>query len=281
MRIWVTRTAPANQQTGARLRDMGHEAVCTPVLAVRRLPAELPCNQPQGIVFTSRNGVLHHPLDAGLLDVPVFAVGASTADMALRAGYSDVRSADGDVRDLQRLILGSLSSPSRLLHFAGRDVAGDLIGFLRRFGHLVERRCVYVSDAVPMRWLLDVRSSLPTIDGILAHSPRGASRVARVLRGTGWRGKIWCISEACALELVGVPGIDLRFTNSPDEAALVAMVGQADETLRAPTPTRSAARHLTLVETESRIVRHANDNDPQSARPDPDTDDDDPSPPAA
>lgn len=77
-----------------------------------------------------------------------------------------------------------------------------------------------------VRWLLDIRKELPSIDGILVHSPRAAERVARVLAGTGWRGRVWCISEACALKLAGVSGIQMHFASRPTEAALIEMVRQ-------------------------------------------------------
>lgn len=235
MRIWVTRTEPDNEGTAARLKALGHEVVSVPVLGVRAFSAEPPELVPDAIVFTSVNGVRHHPKRARLTSLPVFAVGHATARAARTAGYVDVRSAGGDVRDLQRLILNDLAPPARIVHFGAREAAGDLKGFLRRFGYLVERRIVYTAHAVAIRWLLEVRTGLPSIDGILIHSPRAAERVARVLAGTSWQGKIWCLSEACALRLTDVPGIQLHFTSRPDEAALIEMVRQ-DKVIRMPCP---------------------------------------------
>ena len=233
MRIWVTRTAPDNAATALRLEALGHDVVSVPVLGIRPFEAE-PLNAlPDAIVFTSSNGVRHHPTSPALFGVPVFAVGRATAEAAKTAGYDDVRSADGDVCDLQRLILEQVPPSSRLVHFGAREVAGNLKGFLRRFGYLVERRVVYTAYAVAVRWLLEVRIGLPSIDGIVVHSPKAAERVARVLAGTSWRGKIWCISEACALRLAGVPDIELHFTSRPDDAALIDMV-RHDGVIRMP-----------------------------------------------
>ncbi|RYY26712.1 MAG: uroporphyrinogen-III synthase [Sphingomonadales bacterium] len=226
MRIWVTRTAPENAGTAASLEDLGHTALNAPVLEVRALECDPLRDTPDAIVFTSSNGVRHHPACSSLFHIPVFAVGIRTAEAALAAGYVDVRSADGDIVDLQRKVLAELPPPARLVHFGAREVAGNLKGFLRRFGYLVERRAVYAAQPVAIRWLLDIRTELPSIHGILVHSPRAAERVARVLAGTGWCGRVWCISEACALKLSGVAGIEIHFASRPTEAAVMEMVRQ-------------------------------------------------------
>ena len=233
MRIWVTRTTPGNARTAASLEDLGHAVLNTPVLEIRVLESDRLRHVPDGIVFTSSNGVRHHPPCPELFHIPVFAVGARTAEAALAAGYADVRSADGDIVDLQRMILSELPPPARLVHFGARQVAGDLKGFLRPFGYLVERRAVYASEPVAVRWLLEIRRELPSIDGILVHSPRAAERVARVLAGTGWTGRVWCISEACAFKLAGLTGIRMHFASRPTEAALLEMV-RLDGVVRMP-----------------------------------------------
>lgn len=232
MRIWVTRTAPENGATARRLQALGHDVVSVPVLDVRAVDSEPLRAMPDAIVFTSGNGVRHHPLRPEMLDIPVFTVGDRTAEAASEAGYRNIRSADGNIADLQRLILSELP-PCRLVHFGGRDTAGDLKGFLGLFGYRVDRRIVYAAHAVAIRWLLEVRTALPTIDGIVVHSPRAGERVARLLSGTGWTGKIWCISEACALRLSGVPGVQIRFAARPDEAALIELV-RRNEVIRMP-----------------------------------------------
>lgn len=261
MRIWVTRTAPDNASSAARLRQLGHDVVTAPVLEVRRSEAEPICFEPDAIVFTSCNGVRHHRVNPELLNLPVFAVGDRTAREARLSGYLDVRSAAGDVRDLQRAILDQLPPPALILHYAARDVAGDLRGVLRRFGYLVERRTVYAAHSVAVRWLLEVRNQLGSIDGILVHSPRAADRVARVLAGTRWTGSIWCISEACALRLAGVPGIEIHFALRPTEDALIEMIRQHD-VVRIPcrAAPRLAAVGAGLSQRSPREMS-ANDND--------------------
>lgn len=222
MRIWVTRTAPDAASTARRLEQLGHRVIAEPVLEVRAVDSDAQ-SRPQAIVFSSVNGVRHHQPDAALLDLPVFAVGDRTARAARDAGYRTIFSARGDVGDLQRLILRTLP-PSRLVHVCARETAGDLVGFLSRRGYRVERRVSYVADPVPLRSLVWLRRTLAEIDAILIHSPRAAARVAKLLAGTGWNGRVWCISRACAAQLTDVPGITVECARRPTEAAMIEMV---------------------------------------------------------
>ena len=64
-----------------------------------------------------------------LIKLPLFAVGQRSADAARQAGFSDVTSAGGDVRDLVRLIAERRADATApLLYLAGEDRAADLVG---------------------------------------------------------------------------------------------------------------------------------------------------------
>lgn len=224
MRIWVTRTAPDDVSTATRLRVRGHAVVRAPVLDVRELDAGPVLCAPDAIAFTSLNGVRHHPADDALFGTPAFAVGRRTARAAADAGYREVRSADGDVVALQRLMEASLPPSARIVHFCGLHTAGDIKGNLERRGHRVDRRVVYEAKAMPPGWLHAVRCILPSIDGVMVHSPRAARQVAATLAGTNWTGALWCISRACADELSGLPGVDVGIASRPTEDALMALL---------------------------------------------------------
>ncbi|MHA3842403.1 uroporphyrinogen-III synthase [Sphingomonas aestuarii] len=223
MRIWVTRSAPDNARTVKNLVALGHDALAAPVLDIRPLSIDVAGERPAGLIFTSRNGVRHHSVSADRLDIPVFTVGDKTADAASALGYRQVWSANGDVVALQRLILDTLP-PSRIVHFCGQHSAGDLKGYLGRFGYRVERRPVYAARPVPLRWMLDIRQSLPTIDGIVVHSPRGAERIARLINRADWSGQIWCISKACTLLLDHCRNVEISHAQAPVEAAIMDLI---------------------------------------------------------
>ena len=231
MRLWVTRTAPANLVTASRLRAMGHKVVALPVLEVHAVADAPPPAKPDAIVFTSMHGVRHHRADAAWRDVPVYAVGDSTGGAARQAGYRRVSSAGGDVRDLEALILREMVEPARILHFSPSEPAGALCERLRSHGHAAERHVVYETHAAGDGLLAAAMASLGRLDAILVHSPKGARRVAELISGSGWAGTIFCISAACAFELRALPGIRVRIAGRPTEQSLLALVRP-----RAPAP---------------------------------------------
>lgn len=225
--LWVTRTSPDNEKTADALRSVGFNALAMPVLRVAALPAKALDEQPHAIVFTSVNGVRHHSICPALLDIPVFAVGNRTAQSAALAGYTKVASADGDVSDLERLIVQSLPPGSRILHLSARRPAGDLTGNLHRKGYRAIRMAVYETRENTVADILANLPGLERIGGIMIHSPR-AGRVVRCCLDKSPRrfdGIVYCISAAAAAPFVGIGGIDIRVAARPDEASMLALIG--------------------------------------------------------
>src|SRR5690242_5683689 len=102
LRVLVTRAEPGASETGERLRALGYQPIVEPVFAVAPIPVALPAFD--ALAFTSANGVRVFAKLSPRRDAPVFCVGGRTADAALEAGFSNVRSADGDVAALAELI---------------------------------------------------------------------------------------------------------------------------------------------------------------------------------
>lgn len=147
--LWVTRTAPYNLLTAHRLRAMGINVLAGPVLDIRPVAVSRPAGRPDALVFTSAHAVRHHPLEPGWREIPVYTVGDRTAEAAQRSGYRLIRSANGDVDDLQRLIRRTLPVSSRLFHFGARQTAGDLCGELVSVGYRASKHVVYEAAPAP------------------------------------------------------------------------------------------------------------------------------------
>lgn len=220
--IWVTRTAPDNTVTLEWLSQNGLDAVGVPVLETLRLQAPTPEIRPDVIVFTSVNGVRHHPADAALCNLPTYAVGDRTADAARSAGFRDVISAAGDVSDLEKLILRSVKSESLLFHFSALLPAGDLARNLTSSGLSVLRLAVYETRRVSHERLCGDLPSLEELDGIVLHSPRAALSVAEYLdrSSTPFAGTVFCISQAAAQPLDHLQRANVRVAERPDESSI-------------------------------------------------------------
>lgn len=241
---WITRTAPLASRTAAALADLGHGSLIAPVLQSHPIFGP-PKMRPEAIVFTSAHGVANHPFDPSWSELPVFAVGDSTAHVAEHCGYRDVRSARGAVEDLQRLIATSLPRPARVLYFGAREPAGDLHDYLLRSGYQAEHCVVYeTSDSSRMHRRVAL-TALPAFDAILIHSPKAARRVAEVIARHAWTGLVFCISEACAEEFGCLDRLSVQVAIQPSETSLMALIRRVSPTARQPT--RSSFGELFLL----------------------------------
>ncbi len=227
LRLWVIRARPGAEATAARLVEMGHHPLVSPLLAVRRLQPRLDLTGVGAIAFTSRNGVAAfaalHPERA----LPVFAVGDATAEAARAAGFLHVRSASGDVNDLAALIIAGAVDGAVLIAGA-REPAGDLPGALKAAGVETRAAVLYAAVAAPGgRGLAALKAG--KLDGVLIHSPRAARRLADLTEGlvpAAGAVPAFCISPAAAAPLGVSPAFAPVAADHPDEAALLSLLGK-------------------------------------------------------
>jgi uroporphyrinogen-III synthase len=226
MLLWVTRSSPFNLRTSRVLAELGHRSIIAPVLKIRPIGILTPVTEPTAIAFTSGHGILHYPnpFREKWRSLPVFTVGRHSADLARARGHTDVRSADGNVSDLRDLILGSVSRFGHVVHFGALESAGDLVGDLRNAGLGAEHIAVYESTETTAEQLKSVAVGLPHVDGIIAHSPKGAAVAAELARRTRWHGIVFALSEACAKAFERVPGVAVETALAPTETALMDLV---------------------------------------------------------
>ncbi len=240
MRLLVTRPAPDGERTAAALRARGHDVMLAPLLDIEPEPeADLGPGPWDGVLITSANAVravAAHDRKAGLLGLPLYAVGRRSAEAARAAGFTDVVSADGDATGLARLVAARPGRPQvrlPLLYLAGEDLAADLAGALAAQG--VATRTVVVYRAVVATSLpADVKEALAAgaVDGVLHYSPRSADAftalaLAALIDLKQLTTKHYCVSAAVAAPLrrAGAPAIIVAAR--PDESSLLALINSA------------------------------------------------------
>ncbi|RZJ86859.1 MAG: hypothetical protein EON88_23925, partial [Brevundimonas sp.] len=169
-RVWITRAQPGADRTARRLADLGFEAVVAPVLTIRPLAFEPPApNTGAVLAFTSANGVAAFAgFASAFRDHPVFTVGAATAEAARTAGFTQVRSADGDAQALARL-LAEVAPTGLLLAPGAAQPAADLQA-LTGPGVRIQPLAVYEA--------METDVVAPNFDAVLIHSPRAARAIA-------------------------------------------------------------------------------------------------------
>lgn len=231
--ILVTRPQPDADTTAAKLRSRGHEALVAPLLSLEAIEADLTAGRPwAGVLVTSANALrtLPQPTIAPLAALPLLAVGRRTAEAARDTGFSDVQSADGDMRALVRLAIARVRAPDApLLYLAGEERSGDLAAELDRSGIRVETRIVYrmrAERAFPQ----PARTALAAgrIGGVVHFSRRSAETFCACAQADGVEGPALSAVQYCLSEAVGAvfrPGMTaVRIAPRPEEDALLDLI---------------------------------------------------------
>src|SRR3569833_2173649 len=175
MRIAITRPEPNGERSAKALRAQGHDVLLAPLMRIETAAADL-AGQWSAVVVTSANAPAALAGDAlrALLALPVFAVGARSADAARTAGFRDVTSADGDVHRLVSLVVERHRGSAPLLYLAGEHRAADFVGVLAQHGIEARTRVVYRTVTAPFPPLLVDAVRDGTLDAVVLYSALSA-----------------------------------------------------------------------------------------------------------
>jgi uroporphyrinogen-III synthase len=230
MRVVVTRPQSDGERTAAVLRARGHEVLVAPLMRVESIAANLG-GEWRAVVVTSANApiaIMESAARSALIRLPLFAVGQRSAEAGRQAGFRDVVSADGDARDLVRLIATRVTGGGApLLYLAGEDRAADLLGDLSARGIAAEMRVVYRGVTVSFPPELTKALEAREVDAVLHFSRRSADNYVAGAKRAGIAGPALAVRHLClsaqvaeALAEAGRIAIAAR----PDEAALIELL---------------------------------------------------------
>lgn len=220
--IWITRARPGAEATARRVEALGFTALIDPLLEIDFLEPELDLSGVAVLAFTSANGVEAFARLTTVRDLPVYAVGETTARAAREAGFARPFSADGDVEALAALI--ARTRPGPVLCVGAREPAADLPARLQVEG--VSARALAVYAALDRSPAPETVARLAGIDAVLLHSPRAARGLAEVLQHTPVPAmRALCLSQAVADPLAAALSAgrvgSVAFASRPRESALL------------------------------------------------------------
>ena len=228
MRVVVTRPQADSERTAAALEALGHEVLVAPLMRVKPVAVDL-AGTWSAIVITSANALQAIPATAdGVKTLPVFAVGDRSAEAARRAGFAEVSSANGDIKDLVRLVAArAVGAKAPLLYLAGEDRSGDLVTQLAAHGIDAKMKLVYRIVAEVFPPVLAAALESGDVDAVLHFSRRSAELFVEGARSSGVTGpaedvRHLCLSSQVAEPLAGANRIVVAAR--PDEAALIALL---------------------------------------------------------
>ena len=228
MRVVVTRPQADGERTAAALEALGHEVLVAPLMRVEPVAVDL-AGTWSAIAVTSANALQAIGATAGRMKtLPVFAVGERSAETARLAGFAEVSSANGDIKDLARMIAArAVGTKASLLYLAGEDRAGDFIAQLAAHGIDAEMKVVYRTVAEVFPPVLAAALEAGDVDAVLHFSRRSAELFVEGARASGVAGpaedvRHLCLSAQVAEPLAGARRIAVAAR--PEEAALIALL---------------------------------------------------------
>jgi uroporphyrinogen-III synthase len=230
MRILVTRPLEDGRATAARLERMGHVPIVAPLFGVRyRKGADISLADVQAVLITSANGIRALATRTAAREIPIFAVGARSAEVARSLGFLSVESAHGDADDLAGLIERKLSPQAGgLLHAGGAHIA-DHFGALEALGFAIRREPLYeaVVTKTPAILLESLRGD--QADAALFFSPRASRIFAERIGAAGLaehcrRLLAVSISPAAEAELSPLIFRETRAAARPDQDSMLALL---------------------------------------------------------
>jgi uroporphyrinogen-III synthase len=233
MRVVITRPQPASERTAAALAARGHDVFQAPLMMVEPVAADLSGTW-GALVITSANApgaVASNPAFAALLELPVYAVGRRSAEAAQQAGFADVTSAGGDVRDLVQLIAERhADAKAPLLYLAGEDRAADLVGELASHAIAAQMRVVYRAVTAPFPdELVAALEAGGDVQAVLHFSRRSAENYVAGARAAGVAEQAmdvrhYCLSAQVAAPLNAAGAKRVAIAPRPEEAALIELL---------------------------------------------------------
>jgi uroporphyrinogen-III synthase len=173
MRILITRPLEDTESLAHEIVVRGHVPLVLPLLKiVPRAGIGIPNIPYQAICVTSANGIRSLSDFSAPFDVTVLAVGPSSKQAALDAGFKNVRAEGGDVFGLVNFIKSEIDPKAGpILYLSGAETSSDLASLLKTSGYEVDRLICY--DAIAQQ-LSGQEGELKKANAVLLYSPRTA-----------------------------------------------------------------------------------------------------------
>ncbi len=227
MKILITRPLEDGKEIARRLAERGHQALLAPLLTPRFHEGPEPdLKGVTAVLATSANGIRAFVRRTRRRDFSIFAVGPQTAEEARKAGFTEVRNADGDAKALALAATLWAAKKGVLLHICGEDAPGTLAENLNLRGFKVRRLPLYTIEAaasLPQ----EVQSALESggLDGAMFFSPKSARVFGVLSDGLPTQNlTAYCISPATAQALSSMAFAHVAVAARPNQTAMLALL---------------------------------------------------------
>jgi uroporphyrinogen-III synthase len=225
-RVLITRPEPGASRTAKRLEEAGFEAILLPLTVLKRLSFDLPAGPFDALMLTSAQA-LDHADPEMLPQIPVYAVGGTTAASAGKAGFANIVTAGGSVASIAALVRKSAKPAARLLYLCGKVRRPELEAALLDAGFQVT--AVETYDAAPAAFTEDELAAQlgdSPIAAVALMSAQAAELFVRLAANNRFerlfkRSGIICFSDRIAEALSNARFFAVSVTGEANEGALL------------------------------------------------------------
>ena len=232
-RVLVTRPEPGAARTAKRLAAAGYDPVVLPLTRIAPLAFDFPKGEFDAVILTSAQA-LRATSGAdltALTDLPVFAIGETTAQAARRAGFNIVNTAGGSVESVCRLVKSSVRPGARMLYLCGKVRRPDMEAQLQSSGFSIT--AVETYDALPVDYgtaqldkrLGDAPFAVVTLLSLQAAEIFSELNAKDTLRERVKDALLVCFSGRIAAGASGT-GLQMAVTSEANEDALFALLAE-------------------------------------------------------
>ncbi|GAB4149788.1 MAG: uroporphyrinogen-III synthase [Sphingomonadales bacterium] len=234
MQVLITRPRPQAEALARKLRRAGHRPLIAPVLRIELASRAPDWGAVDGLLLTSAQAARALAKMPGLArDLPVFAVGAKTAQAARAAGFGAVWAARGDAASLARLVRDHAGAKAgwHLAHACGEVTRSHALDDLAEGGIRVSRHVVYRAVAVQrLPRAAGQALAAGAVDWLLLYSPRSAEIFFSLVEQAGLSAtiaelRIGCLSAAVAAAIGARRVGQIVVASEPSEPSLLNAVG--------------------------------------------------------
>jgi len=229
MHILLTRPLDDCKDLILKFKSLGHNVSHFPVIKVEKLDfKEIDFNSSKAIIFTSANAIKHLNVKNINKHIYCFCVGEATERLAKQAGFQNIYCAEGNVKNLQEIILQNFDkNHGSMIYISGEKISYNLDKNLANLGYSIKRLINYTVTPIfdlDHSFVEQLKASIPDI--VFIYSENSARSYLNLLKKydliDSWMNtNLMCLGEKSSSILNEIKWKKIFLFNSGEEEYLL------------------------------------------------------------